>query len=324
MIRHLLALLFPGGRRGRLTILIFHRVLPAADELFPAEAHAQSFERQCIWLRRWFRVLPLDEAVQLLKVGRLPSRAVAITFDDGYADNHDQALPILQKHGLCATFFIATDYLDGGRMWNDSVIEALRRTALRRVNLQGLGGGVSLGELDLRTPAERRHAIDVVLKQIKYLEPAHRLQVTKEIAARAQVELPLDLMMSSAQVNALYRAGMQIGAHTATHPILAQLDAAAAREEIMRSKTYLEQVIEAPVQLFAYPNGKPTVDYTRQTVDVVRELGFSAAVSTAWGAASSGNEDLLQLPRFTPWDRSAWRFLLRMWRNAYRQAVVRV
>ena len=120
-------LLSPGQRNGRLSILIFHRVLAQVDPLFPEEVDAARFDVICGWLRRWFNVLPLDAAVRRLRDGSLPRRAAAITFDDGYADNHDIALPILKKHGLPSTFFIATGFLDGGCMWNDTVIEAIRR-----------------------------------------------------------------------------------------------------------------------------------------------------------------------------------------------------
>ena len=87
----------------RLTILIFHRVLPARDELWPEEWTALEFERVCQWMSEWFQVIPLDEAAERLASGRLPPRAACITFDDGYADNQTVACPILLRHGLCAT-----------------------------------------------------------------------------------------------------------------------------------------------------------------------------------------------------------------------------
>ena len=126
LLKALFHLMSPGGARARLSVLIFHRVLPEPDPLFPDEMHARRFDVLCGWLTSWFKVLPLDEAVARLKAGTLPARAVCITFDDGYADNHHVALPILRRHGLVATFFIATGFLDGGRMWNDTVIEAIR------------------------------------------------------------------------------------------------------------------------------------------------------------------------------------------------------
>ena len=127
MIRTAAHWLSPGGAQARLSILIFHRVLPGPDPLQPDVPEAQRFEQILRWVARWFQVLPLDEAVARLAARTLPARAVAITFDDGYADNATVALPVLKRVGFPATFFIATSFLDGGRMWNDTVIESVAR-----------------------------------------------------------------------------------------------------------------------------------------------------------------------------------------------------
>ena len=82
------------------------------------------FEAQMRVVAENFVPLPLSEAVDRLMIGELPPRAACVTFDDGYIDNVELALPILQSHGLSATFFVATGYLDGGWMWNDKVIGA--------------------------------------------------------------------------------------------------------------------------------------------------------------------------------------------------------
>ncbi|MGH8602917.1 MAG: polysaccharide deacetylase family protein, partial [Gammaproteobacteria bacterium] len=120
--------LSPAGRRGRLTILIYHRVLSKPDAMLEGEVDIAAFDWQMDVLARNFNVLPLVEAVQRLRARSLPARAAAITFDDGYADNVENALPVLTRYGLNATFFIGTAYLNGGRMWNDTIIEAVRRT----------------------------------------------------------------------------------------------------------------------------------------------------------------------------------------------------
>ena len=86
-------------------------------------------------LRRYCHPVPLIEGVRGLATGSLPDRAVTVTFDDGYADNAEVALPILQRHGVPATFFVATGYLNGGRMWNDSIIEAIRRAPATELDL---------------------------------------------------------------------------------------------------------------------------------------------------------------------------------------------
>ena len=297
------------GLRPALAILIYHRVLARPDPLFPEQVDAARFDRHLSLLRRCFTVLPLAQALRRLDQGDLPPRAASITFDDGYADNAEVALPLLQWHGLPACFFIATAYLDGGRMWNDSVINAVRMAPGPQLDLSAF----DLGVYPVATLLQRRHTISELLRRLKYLPFSHRLACADEIG-RAPAT---GLMLRSAQVQALQRAGMEIGAHTDTHPILSTLAAAGARSDILAGKRRLEQLTDAPVTLFAYPNGQPGRDYGARDVAIVRDLGFEAAVSTHWGVARAGT-DRFQLPRFTPWDRSRLGFLLRMAHNRWR------
>lgn len=307
-------LLSPGGARGCLSTLIYHRVLPEPDELHPGEVDAQSFDWQMLLLAQHCNVLSLEEAVQRLLTDSLPPRAVCITFDDGYADNAIVALPILLRYGLTATFFISTGYLDGGRMWNDTIIEAVRRAPNGDLNLAEEGFGV----LSLSNPKERISAFQRLIDEIKYRPADERTETTTAIANRVSVALPDNLMMSRGQVRELYASGMAIGAHTVSHPILANSSAQVARDEIDSGRMELQEIIGAPVKLFAYPNGKPGRDYLPEHVDIVKKLGFSAAVSTTWGVATS-TTDRWQIPRFTPWDRSPVKFMARLFGNCYRR-----
>lgn len=312
--RGALSLLSGGGGRAP-AILIYHRVLPEPDPLFPGEVHRAQFERQLGWLKSRFNVLPLLEAVRLAADGRLPPRSACITFDDGYADNAEVALPVLQRHGLHASFFIATGFLDGGRMWNDSVIESVRRAPGDVFDATALG----LGRHAIGNWEARRNTISALIKQLKYLPMAQRLEEVGKVASLSGAELPRDLMMSSTQLRKLHAAGMGIGGHTVNHPILARLPEAEARQEIAQGRAALEAVLDAPVRVFAYPNGKPGQDYLPEHVAMVREMGFDAAVSTAWGA-SRGETDWYQLPRFTPWDQGIGKFGLRLARNMLQSA----
>jgi peptidoglycan/xylan/chitin deacetylase (PgdA/CDA1 family) len=305
--------LAPAGAGARLSILIFHRVLPTPDALFPAELDAARFDDICRWVSRWFNVLPLSTAALKLPQGQLPARPLVITFDDGYADNHDVALPILQRHGLCASFFVATGFLDGGRMWNDSLIEAVRLTKAERWDLSSLGLA-GLGVVPLQSIDDKRQAIQTIIGACKYLAAAARAQAVADITRIAGVALPRTLMMRREQVAQLHAAGMEIGGHTVNHPILASLPLEQARQEIANGKAQLEDIVQARVNTFAYPNGRPGQDYQPEHVQLAREIGFDVAVSTTWGAASA-NTDSFQLPRFTPWDRARWAFALRMARN---------
>jgi peptidoglycan/xylan/chitin deacetylase (PgdA/CDA1 family) len=310
MLRFLFERYSPAGPNARLSILIFHRVLADPDPLFPSEMHASRFNEVCGWLKSWFNVLPLDQAVTRMKTGTLPARAASITFDDGYADNYHAAMPILKQNGLTATFFVATGFLDGGRMWNDTIIETIRGSVAPVLDFSELG----LGQYPIASISEKRAAISALIGKIKYLPVADRVNITEGLAGLAQVELPHDLMMTSQEVKGMRQAGMQIGAHTVSHPILARLADEQVKEEVGASKFFLEQLLDEPVGLFAYPNGKPGEDYSPQTVDVVRSLGFDAAVNTRWGASGKA-DDPFQIQRFTPWDQSHLRFGLRMLAN---------
>ena len=316
MIGAAATLLSPAGPRARLSILIFHRVLERPDPLSPSEPDTGRFASVCGLLRKHFNVLPLDEAVQQLRDGTLPARAAAITFDDGYADNHDQALPVLLAYGLPATFFVATGFLDGGRMWNDSIIEAVRLSGPAELALEHLPG-VGAWRLPVASVADKRAAIAALLPALKYLPQAERELACELVARAAQARPPSNLMMRSDQVLALRRAGMQVGGHTVTHPILTRLDTDAARREIEDGKAQLEAILGERVTLIAYPNGKLGIDYAEEHRALVRVAGFEAAVATDWGAARHGS-DPYQLPRFTPWDQSMGRFGTRMVANLWR------
>ncbi len=312
-IRGLAGLLSPAGRRGRLSILIYHRVLAEPDSINDWDPTAEVFAGQMRAVAVYFNTLPLGEAVARLRMGTLPARAACITFDDGYADNAEVALPILERLGVPATFFVATGYLNGGRMFNDTVIEAIRRADAKTLALQD----TDLGTIEVGTPEDKRRSIKKVLSAWKYLPAAQRQARADGLAARVGAELPAGLMMRDDQVRRLCAARMEIGAHSVTHPMLTCVSSDEARAEITASRDHLQRLLGEPVRLFAYPNGRPQQDYAAEHVQMVRETGFDAAVSTAGGVADS-TADIHQLPRFAPWDRDPLRFAARLVDNLRR------
>jgi peptidoglycan/xylan/chitin deacetylase (PgdA/CDA1 family) len=164
---------------------------------------------------------------------------------------------------------------------------------------------------------QRRAALDELIRRLKYLPAVERRMRCDQIAQVIGGALPDDLMMTAAHVIALRDAGMQIGAHTVSHPILANLSDDEARREIVESRRSLESMLGERIGLFAYPNGKPATDYQPVHVEMVRGLGFVAAVSTAPGVAANAT-DPMELPRFTPWDRGRLAFGARLGMNARR------
>jgi peptidoglycan/xylan/chitin deacetylase (PgdA/CDA1 family) len=294
-------------RRNRLVILIYHRVRPARDAMLPRLPTAAEFDRRMELLREHCNPVPLAEALGAMERGSLPSRAVAVTFDDGYSDNVEVALPILVRRGIPATFFIATGFLDGGAMWNDAVVEAVRRAPGSELNL----GDIQLGCHALGTERSRSLAAAAINRSIKHLDPDDRQACVDAVCARVGVDPPPNFMMTAAGVRRLADAGMEIGAHTVNHPILRSVSEEKARGEIRQSRDTLQSIIGKPVTGFAYPNGRPELDYTARDRKIVEEEGFAYAVSTKRGAASTKSERF-QLPRFTPWDADESRWLARL------------
>jgi peptidoglycan/xylan/chitin deacetylase (PgdA/CDA1 family) len=306
----------PPGKRAQLLITIFHRVLDRPDPLLPGVPDVDRFRWQIKLLSRHFNVLPLHEAATRLVDGNLPARAAAVTIDDGYADNLTHAIPVLAACGLPATFFVATDYLDGGRMFNDTVIELVRRLEGTSADFSTIGLGIE----PCSSLPERRALITKLINHFKYQPSEQRRTTVEVLASTFGVTLPSNMMLSTDQLRELARApGAEIGAHTHTHPILSRIPLEQARQEIQVGKNLLESKLQSPIRLFAYPNGRPQKDYGPEHVEMVKGNGFDFAVSTTPSPAQRAS-DPYQLPRFTPWDRTPGRFTLRMLQALYSPA----
>lgn len=291
----------------KLSILIYHRVLPELDPILQGDPDVQAFRANMDVVSKVFNVLPLSEAIRALRHGNLPPRAACITFDDGYADNVDHALPILQEYGLPATFFIASGLVGGGMMFSDRIAESVRNLPQGTVNLSFTG----LGQHEIQSTGDRRWLIAAIVEAVKHLEGTARMECIEALEAQSPTALPRDLMMTQDQVRRLVESGMEVGGHTRTHPILTRIPDSEARAEIGEGREELESIVGEPVRLFAYPNGKPDQDYAQRHTHMARECGFEAAVSTAWGVSRPGR-DPFQLARFTPWDATSFRFGARL------------
>lgn len=309
LLSNFASLLLSGSGRQRLSTLIYHRVLNESDYLRPGEPTVEQFDWQMKLLSKYFTPLALADAIERLCEGTLPANAVCVTFDDGYADNLTAALPILKTWGIPATVFVATGFLDGGRMWNDTVIEYVRLSKNSVLDLAGIG----LGVYPLGTRVERLRATTDLLAAVKYTDLEQRNTIVEYLESTSP-HLPDYLMLTSKQLKELHLNGVEIGGHTHSHPILAKLESSVAYEEIKTGKNILEDTLDHDVSLFAYPNGKADKDYHAEHVNLVKRAGFSAAVCTDWGVSVS-TTDRYQLRRFTPWDKTPARFYARMLRN---------
>ncbi|MGB5774782.1 MAG: polysaccharide deacetylase family protein [Sedimenticolaceae bacterium] len=290
-------------RRPRHQVLIFHRVLHRQDPMSPNEPTTAWFRGLIAELAAHFEIISLGEAVSRADAGELRGRSLSITFDDGYADNYTAALPVLETFEAPATFFVATDFLDGGRMWNDSIIETFRRLPEGEYEFDLPDSPVvRLSDWD-----SRRTAAALTIRAWKHLPHAER-QARVDALARRVSGLPTDLMMSIEQLRAMAGSPWAtVGGHTRSHPILTTLPEDQAREEIAGGKEDLQGWLQREVELFAYPNGKHGRDYAATHAELVKKAGFRAAVATDWGALDAAT-DHYKIPRFTPWRQNLARF----------------
>lgn len=314
ILRTLTALASPAGTRSKLSAFYFHRTLERPDELLPGEPDARMFDSILRWIGTQFRVLDPLEACERLYAGTLPARAAIISFDDGYRDNFTVALPLLQRHAMPAVFFVATGFLGGGAMFNDRVIEAVRRSEASEIRVPREDGSGEDDVHPLASAADRRAAIQAILRAIKHLHPVRRQERVLQVEQAAGVVARTDLMMEASQVAALQRSGMRVGGHTRSHPILLALPDAEAEGEIRGGADDLEAILGARPALFAYPNGRHGKDFDERHVAMVQRSGFAFAFTTEPGAAGRDSPQF-ELPRFTPWDRTQPRFAIRALRN---------
>lgn len=286
-----------GKGEGRLCIINYHRILSAPDPLLAYEPTVETFRWQMGLLAECFNVLPLHDAIEMLRTERMPPRAVAITFDDGYRSTHDLALPVLRAHGLPATVFVTTGHIEKSNMWNDIILEATRRLPDGELELHDIGHG----NYSLHGTAARQHAAQTLIERAKYLSPPERTQLRDKLEALAGGTLEQELMLSREMICTLNRNAIEIGGHTITHPILTRISDDEARAEIVGNKQQLEAILGKPLRLFAYPNGKHGVDFDARHAAMVRDAGYVAAFTTAVGPATR-HSPLFEIPRSRPWD----------------------
>lgn len=252
-----------------------------------------AFEHQVDYLADNYRVLGLPEAVAALRRGvSLPPNAVAITFDDGYADNL-AAAKTLARRGLSATFYLTAGCLaDGAPFWPAELRGLI--TAIEAPSIELRAPGIEL-TLPMSTPEQRRAAISRLTKTFKGHTIPAREALRDQLRALAGKAIPSP-MLTWADVVTMHKMGMEMGSHTMTHPNLPNAGLVEARQEITESKARIEQEIGAPVTMFSYPNGGAERYMTRAVAQLVREAGFEAA-TTSRNAFAGTSSDLFALER---------------------------
>jgi peptidoglycan/xylan/chitin deacetylase (PgdA/CDA1 family) len=258
---------------------------------------AATLRRELKYLRRHFKILPLQEALERLRDGTLPRRAATLTFDDGTRNLLTHAAPVLRDLGLPAAVFLATGPMGTGEaLWPDRLWLAFSRTTVSEVDLTAVG----LGVCSLQTPADRNRTRDAAVQRLKRLPDAERIARVECLAAALGPEFdayggPFE-MLSWDDARTLAGDGrVTLYPHTVTHPILSRCSDEKVEHEITESYLTLERETGDAPTIFAYPNGD-VEDFDQRAKEALRRNGIRWALSTTHGFAVP-DSDPLALPR---------------------------
>jgi peptidoglycan/xylan/chitin deacetylase (PgdA/CDA1 family) len=303
-------------RQGkRAIVLMYHRITDTS--IRPSEGNGrtafelgiskENFETQMRFIKEQMGPVSLTEIVRALKNGRsLPENAVAITFDDGYRDNYENAFPILRRLGIPATFFVTTGYIETPELpWWDRIYDAVRPWPHESIPVQKITSSflrdrvVGMLPEFLNRPDLPKSDVQHLVDALKKIDPRSRnkyiqtledvLEVRTDRAGEAQS------MLTWTQIREMSRNNMTIAAHTVSHPILSRCTPDQAKSEIRESITALEKQLGEPVRGFAYPEGKADT-FNSDTVRILMELGVEYACATEPGFVDR-ESDPYALPR---------------------------
>src|SRR6478672_1056004 len=309
---------------SKAVILMYHRVAEVDLDPWSLCVTPQHFTEQLEVLKNYACPMSLLELVQAYQENKLPNRAVAVTFDDGYADNLYNAKPLLERYNIPATVFVTTGCIgQEHEFWWDELEQLflqpgkLPERLCLRINGSAhqweLGAAADYSKEDYQRdrnlkpwnakPGSRLFFYYSIWQQLLPLPARDRREVLDEIITWSGTK-PLARStyrsLLPEEVSALGSGDLvEVGAHTVTHPFLSAQSTDLQRHEIQQSKTYLEEILACPVTSFSYPFG----DRNSETVRLVQEARFACACSTTEDIVWQ-HSDCFQLPRFEvqDWD----------------------
>ncbi len=302
--------------RGRGGVLLYHRIAeldhdPWSLAIPPAAFadHLAILERRCVGLS-------LAEFLARRTAGSLPANAVAVTFDDGYADNLEAALPLLERHGIPATIFVLSGFVGGSaETWWDRLEQTVFAAAAlpEEIDLRvgrgrlvwsrpRMGTGYGMRAMLHRKAYAAVAAVDTAEREAALAELARQLghEPTHRVTHRALTLDELRRLAASPLVT--------IGGHTRTHPFLGNIEPERQRAEIAGGKADLEAWLGRPIDLFAYPHGS----FGAETPLVAAEVGFTWGFTTK-PTVVRHDSDALRIPRLNIVDLDGQAFEETIW-----------
>jgi peptidoglycan/xylan/chitin deacetylase (PgdA/CDA1 family) len=293
-----------------LTVLTYHRVtnpLSASAAMVDdgvVDARPETFADQILFLKRYCNLIGFDDLVRFRRGSPLPPNPVLLTFDDGYRDNHDTALPILMRHGVPAIFFVATRYVEERKLfWWDRISYLVKHSPREVFSLSyPKPQNIFIGS----TREQRLHGARRVMAAIKShyeLDLARYLDAVESASGvtlpRAEELAMVDkLMMTWDQVRALRAAGMSVQSHTREHRVLYTLSENSLRSELEGSKRDLENVLGERIRAVAYPVGK-ALYRAPHARNAIRSAGYDFGFTNGTGINALWRFDPIDVRRLS-------------------------
>ncbi len=262
----------------------------------------EQFDEQLAFYTRHFDVIGIDDLTRFVTKGEpLPKSPLLLTFDDGYIDNHDVVLPLLQKHGTRATFFIATDYLAERKLfWWDKINFFVKSSKKDQIELQ-------YPDVRVLPRADDKQVSTAVRACLRIVKDTYDLDLERffqelargcdvSLSSKEERHLADGMLMTWDHVRALRRAGMDVQSHTASHRVLQTLSPERLKDELVQSKRVLEDVLREPVVAVSYPVGKP-LTYFPAIRRAVRDAGYVMGFSNASGVSTRWTFDPMDIRR---------------------------
>jgi peptidoglycan/xylan/chitin deacetylase (PgdA/CDA1 family) len=282
---------------------MYHRIVELPVDPYEIAVSPQHFAAQLDYIKQMCNPMRFSDFVDALQQRSLPPRTVVVTFDDGYVDNYQHALPLLEAAEVPATLFVTTGNIDSDREFWWDIFERVLLQPIQlpeRLHIEIRGRCL---EWQVESPAQRQQAHQDIHRLLRTLKQTEREQILLNLLQWANVETDARPGYRSVQGKELAQLAaskmIDIGAHTVSHPALPSLSVEEQYEEIVLSRQTLEELIGQPVVTFSYPFGK----YSDDTVELLKSAGFQAACTTHPERVTPG-DDLYRLGRYTvaDWD----------------------
>lgn len=270
--------------RGKLIILTYHSFCENWSHGLFSSLPINRFEQQLRFLQASFKLVSLQQGIEYLQQGRTDEKpCLAVTIDDGFQDNYTHAWPVLQRYGVPATIFIATDFVDSGRPpWPTQLVEILERTPLQKM--------VFPFKADIGNLATRSAIVKQLKKELSPLQPEKRFMEIEALRSHLQVEAQTRYpALSWQQIREMRSRGIDFGSHTVFHSILPAVDDDVCLAEIRDSKNRMEEELQEPCLSFAYPNGNHGV----RERELLESEGYGFAVTQDFGVNDKKNDPLI-------------------------------